>query len=49
VTQFARPVALLHLIKETARTAGHADMIRESIDGQRAAQLDEAYEADRRS
>ena len=38
---------LLHLIKETARHAGHADIIRESIDGQRAGQLDEAYEAGR--
>jgi hypothetical protein len=25
--------ALLHLIEETARHAGHADMLRESIDG----------------
>jgi uncharacterized damage-inducible protein DinB len=38
---------LLHLIKETARHAGHADIIRESLDGQRAGQLDEAYEAGR--
>jgi Protein of unknown function (DUF664) len=38
---------LLHLIKETARHAGHADIIRESIDGQRAGQLDEAYESAR--
>jgi hypothetical protein len=36
---------LLHLIKETARHAGHADIIRESLDGQRAGQLDEAYES----
>ena len=40
---------LLHLIKETARHAGHADIIRESIDGQRAGQLDEAYESARTS
>ena len=38
---------LLHLIKETARHAGHADIIRESVDGQHAGQLDEAYEARR--
>ncbi len=38
---------LLHLIKETARHAGHADILRESLDGQRAGQLDEAYESDR--
>lgn len=38
---------LLHLIKETARHAGHADIIRESLDGQRAGQLDEAYESAR--
>ena len=36
---------LLHLIKETARHAGHADIVRESLDGQRAGQLDEAYES----
>jgi Protein of unknown function (DUF664) len=36
---------LLHVIKETARHAGHADIIRESVDGSRAGQLDEAYEA----
>jgi hypothetical protein len=40
---------LLHLIKETARHAGHADIIRESLDGQRAGQLDEAYESGRTS
>ena len=40
---------LLHLIKETARHAGHADIIRESLDGQRAGQLDEAYESGRAS
>ncbi len=38
---------LLHLIKETARHAGHADIIRESLDGRRAGQLDEAYESSR--
>lgn len=38
---------LLHLIKETARHAGHADIIRESIDGQAAGQLDDAYESAR--
>jgi uncharacterized damage-inducible protein DinB len=38
---------LLHLIKETARHAGHADIIRETLDGQRAGQLDEAYESSR--
>jgi uncharacterized damage-inducible protein DinB len=36
---------LLHLIKETARHAGHADIIREALDGQRAGTLDEAYQA----
>ncbi|MGB6455182.1 MAG: DinB family protein [Streptosporangiaceae bacterium] len=40
---------LLHLIKETARHVGHADIIRESLDGQRAGQLDEAYESGRTS
>jgi hypothetical protein len=40
---------LLHLIKETARHAGHADIIREAVDGQRAGRLDEAYEAGRTS
>jgi Protein of unknown function (DUF664) len=40
---------LLHLIKETARHAGHADIIRESVDGRRAGQLDEAYESGRTS
>jgi uncharacterized damage-inducible protein DinB len=38
---------LLHLIKETARHAGHADIIRESLDGQSAGALDRAYDADR--
>lgn len=38
---------LLHLIKETARHAGHADIIRESLDGRRAGQLDEASESGR--
>jgi hypothetical protein len=36
---------LLHLIKETARHAGHADLIREELDGQRAGRLTEAYDA----
>lgn len=36
---------LLHLIKETARHAGHADIIRETLDGQRAGPLTEAYDA----
>jgi uncharacterized damage-inducible protein DinB len=36
---------LLHLIKETARHAGHADLIREALDGQRAGPLDRAYDA----
>jgi len=37
---------LLHLIKETARHAGHADLIREALDGQQAGVLDDAYEAE---
>jgi Protein of unknown function (DUF664) len=37
---------LLHLIKETARHAGHADIIRETLDGQRAGSLTEAYDAE---
>jgi hypothetical protein len=36
---------LLHLIKETARHAGHADIIRETLDGQRAGPLTEAFDA----
>jgi uncharacterized damage-inducible protein DinB len=36
---------LLHLIKETARHAGHADLIREALDGRRAGELDQAYDA----
>jgi hypothetical protein len=36
---------LLHLIKETARHAGHADIIRETLDGQSAGSLDQAYDA----
>jgi uncharacterized damage-inducible protein DinB len=36
---------LLHLIKETARHAGHADIIREALDGQRAGELDKAHAA----
>jgi hypothetical protein len=37
---------LLHLIKETARHAGHADIIRETLDGQHAGQLTGAYDAE---
>jgi Protein of unknown function (DUF664) len=37
---------LLHVIKETARHAGHADIIRETLDGQRAGPLTDAYDAD---
>lgn len=36
---------LFHLIQETARHAGHADIIRETLDGKRAGQLLDAYEA----
>jgi len=36
---------LFHLIQETARHAGHADIIREALDGSRAGQLLDAYEA----
>ena len=36
---------LFHLIQETARHAGHADIIRETLDGRRAGQLLDAYEA----
>ncbi len=36
---------LFHLIQETARHAGHADIIRETLDGRRADQLLDAYEA----
>lgn len=36
---------LLHLIKETARHAGHADIIREALDGRRAGPLTDAYDA----
>jgi hypothetical protein len=36
---------LFHLIQETARHAGHADMLREALDGSRAGQLLDAYEA----
>jgi hypothetical protein len=36
---------LFHLIQETARHAGHADIIREALDGRRSAQLLDAYEA----
>jgi hypothetical protein len=37
---------LLTLIKETARHAGHADIIREALDGQRAGALDRAHDAE---
>jgi hypothetical protein len=36
---------LLHLLKETARHAGHADIIRETLDGERAGLLTETYDA----
>ena len=36
---------LFHLIQETARHAGHADIIREALDGRRAGQLPDACEA----
>jgi uncharacterized damage-inducible protein DinB len=36
---------LLHVLKETARHAGHADIIRESLDGQRSGPLTDAYDA----
>jgi hypothetical protein len=36
---------LFHLLKETAQHAGHADIIRESLDGQDAGALSEAYDA----
>ena len=36
---------LLHLLKETARHAGHADIIRETLDGQCAGPLTDAYDA----
>src|ERR1700759_637928 len=36
---------LFHLIQETARHAGHADIIRETLDGRRGGQLLAAYEA----
>jgi hypothetical protein len=37
---------LFHLLKETARHAGHADLIRETLDGQHAGALSEAYDAE---
>lgn len=43
-TKSARWV-LLHLIKETARHAGHADIIRETLDGSSAGPLTDAYDA----
>ncbi len=36
---------LLHVLKETARHAGHADIIRETLHGQRAGPLTDAYDA----
>jgi uncharacterized damage-inducible protein DinB len=36
---------LFHLLKETARHAGHADIIRETLDGQGAGALTDAYDA----
>jgi len=36
---------LMHVVKETARHAGHADIIRESLDGERAGPLTDAYDA----
>jgi hypothetical protein len=39
---------LLHLIKETARHAGHADIIRETLDGQSAGPLTDAYDTRQR-
>lgn len=37
---------LLTLIKEVARHAGHADIIREALDGRLAGALDRAYDAE---
>lgn len=39
---------LFHLIEETARHAGHADIVRESLDGSRAGKLLDSYEAELR-
>jgi hypothetical protein len=36
---------LFHLIQETSRHAGHADIIREALDGRRGGQLLDANEA----
>lgn len=36
---------LLHLIKESARHCGQADIIRETLDGQRAGALTDAYDS----
>jgi hypothetical protein len=36
---------LMHVLKETARHAGHADIIRESLDGERAGRLTDTYDA----
>ena len=37
---------LFHVLKETARHAGHADIIRETLDGQCAGPLTNAYDAE---
>jgi hypothetical protein len=37
---------LLHVLKETARHAGHADILRETLDGQRVGPLTDAYDAE---
>ena len=44
-TEWSVRWVLLHLIHETARHAGHADIIRESIDGAKALPLMAAVEA----
>jgi uncharacterized damage-inducible protein DinB len=38
---------LLHLIEETARHAGHADIVRETLDGKNAFELIDALDASR--
>ena len=43
-TEWSVRWVLLHLIHETARHAGHADIIRESIDGAKALPLMAAVE-----
>ena len=42
---FSARWVLLHLIEETARHAGHADIIRESLDGAKAQSLLESLES----